>query len=136
MIKLEFAKFLVVGSLTVGFDFLVYLGLMSAAITTTDIAKLLGFLSGTIFAYVANRLWTFKSQNEVAIASSLWRFSLLYSLTLLVNVAVNSVFLGFLNGKSYQIQHAFLIATCLSALLNFLGMKYFVFKSETKSDSL
>ena len=136
MIKLDFAKFLVVGSLTVGFDFLVYLGLMSAAITTTDIAKLLGFLSGTIFAYVANRLWTFKSQNEVAIASSLWRFSLLYSLTLLVNVAVNSVFLGFLNGKSYQIQHAFLIATCLSALLNFLGMKYFVFKSETKSDSL
>tara|TARA_B100000795_G_C22774604_1_gene429431 strand:+ start:164 stop:574 length:411 start_codon:yes stop_codon:yes gene_type:complete len=136
MIKLEFAKFLVVGSLTVGFDFLVYLGLMSAAITTTDIAKLLGFLSGTIFAYVANRLWTFKSPNEVAIASSLWRFSLLYSFTLLVNVAVNSFFLGFLNGKIYQIQHAFLIATCLSALLNFLGMKYFVFKSEIKPDSL
>ena len=136
MIKIQFAKFLIVGSLTVGFDFLVYLSLISTAITNADIAKLLGFLSGTIFAYVANRLWTFKSQNEVAIASSLWRFSLLYSLTLLVNVAVNSVFLGFLNGKSYQIQHAFLIATCLSALLNFLGMKYFVFKSEIKSDSL
>lgn len=136
MIKLQFAKFLVVGSLTVGLDFLVYLGLISAEIATTDIAKLLGFLSGTIFAYFANQFWTFKNQNEVAIGSSLWRFGLLYGLTLLVNVSVNSVFLGCLDGQAYQIQYAFLIATCLSALLNFLGMKYFVFKSKNKSSSL
>jgi|TARA_B110000259_G_scaffold8037_1_gene8784 putative flippase GtrA len=136
MIKIQFAKFLIVGSLTVGFDFLVYLSLISTAITNADIAKLLGFLSGTIFAYFANRFWTFKNQNEVAIVSSIWRFSLLYSLTLLVNVSVNSFFLVFLEGKIYQMQHAFLIATCLSASLNFLGMKYFIFKTKTKSSLL
>lgn len=113
-----------------------YRGLVSAEIATTDIAKFFSFLSGTIFAYFANRLWTFKNQNDVAIAASLLRFSVLYGFTLSVNVSANSYFFGCREGEAYQMQYAFLLATCLSALLNFLGMKYFVFNSKTKSNPL
>ena len=89
MIKRELAIFLIVGTLTVMIDFLTYRGLVWAQLLGVDSAKGLGFLTGTVFAYFANRFWTFGHKAHAV--GSAWRFIILYSLTLVANVQVNSL---------------------------------------------
>lgn len=127
MIKRELAVFLVVGSLTVLIDFLTYRGLVWTGWMTVDQAKAVGFLTGTLFAYFANKVWTFGHQEHAS--GSVWRFVLLYAITLGANVLVNAGCLALLSTLSIAVPVAFLIATGISAVLNFLGMKLFVFKA-------
>lgn len=127
MIKRELAVFLVVGSLTVLIDFLTYRGLVWTGWMSVDLAKAVGFLSGTLFAYFANKVWTFGHQEHAS--GSVWRFVLLYAITLGANVLVNAGCLAMLSTLSIAVPVAFLLATGVSAVLNFLGMKLFVFKA-------
>lgn len=127
MIRKELAIFLVVGSLTVLVDYLTYRGIVWTGLLETDLAKGAGFITGTVFAYFANRLWTFGTRTHTA--GSTHRFAVLYAVTLLINIDVNSLMLGALTDLPYLVQAAFVIATGISATLNFLGMKYFVFIS-------
>lgn len=130
MIKRELSIFLVVGSLTVLVDFVVYRGLLWLDVTSIDIAKGISFLAGTVFAYFANRFWTFSHQSVAS--GSVWRFATLYLSTLIANIAVNALALAALVNVSSAIQWAFLLATGVSATLNFIGMKYFVFHSHIR----
>jgi putative flippase GtrA len=94
MIRRELAIFLVVGTLTVVIDFLTYRGLIWAQLLGVDSAKGIGFLTGTVFAYFANRFWTFG--HKVHAVGSAWRFIVVYSLTLGTNVLVNSFLIAWL----------------------------------------
>ena len=125
MIKRELLIFLIVGSLTVLVDFLTYRGLMAIFATPTATAKGIGFVTGTIFAYFANRFWTFGHRTHAR--SSIARFALLYAVTLGINIGVNATSLSLLDNMPHKLQLAFLLATGVSAVLNFLGMKFFVF---------
>ncbi len=125
MIRKELAIFLVVGSLTILVDYLTYRGIVWMGLLETNLAKGVGFLTGTIFAYFANHLWTFGPRGHAA--GSVWRFAVLYTLTLLINICANALMLSILSDLPYPMQGAFVIATGLSATLNFLGMKHFVF---------
>ena len=89
MIKRELAIFLVVGATTVLLDFVIYQGLVEFEMMTVDIAKATGFLIGTLFAYFANRFWTFGHRQQVY--NSAWRFVVLYASTLAANVMINSL---------------------------------------------
>ncbi|MBM5461552.1 GtrA family protein [Pseudomonas sp. P66] len=131
MIRRELSIFLVVGSLTVLVDFLSYRGLVGTGIVTTDWAKGLGFLAGTIFAYFANRFWTFNA--KVHARGSAIRFGVLYTVTLVANIAINRLALWMF---AADIHLAFLLATGVSAALNFLGMKHFVFKVSEPKEAL
>jgi len=133
MITKELAIFLFVGSLTVMVDYLTYRGIVWTGLLETNLAKGAGFLMGTVFAYFANRLWTFGARAHVV--GSAWRFVALYTLTLLVNIYVNLLMLSVLSDLFYPVQVAFVVATGLSATLNFLGMKYFVFVSRRMDKS-
>ncbi len=127
MIQKQIGIFLIVGSLTVAIDYGFYIMLIS--LLDIDLAKAAGFIIGTVFAYLANRLWTF---NRPAVkADSILRFILLYALTLGINVFVNSVLNRIFIDLEYIRQFAFLAATGISATLNFIGMKFFVFKPAT-----
>ena len=128
MIKRELGIFLIVGSLTVLVDYFVYRGVIWVGV---DIAKGIGFLTGTLFAFIANRFWTFGHKSHAP--GSAWRFIFLYLSTLLVNVAVNALALKVMTDTMTAVRLAFLIATGVSASLNFLGMKFFVFKSRPTS---
>lgn len=130
MIKREFGIFLIVGSLTVLVDFAVYRGLLWLDVTSIDLAKGVSFLAGTVFAYFANRFWTFGHQSIAA--GSVGRFAALYLSTLIANIAVNALALKALIDVPSSLQWAFLLATGVSAILNFLGMKFFVFHSQAK----
>ena len=129
MIKRELAMFLVVGVMTVLIDFFSYRTLIGLDIFQINIAKAIGFLIGTIFAYFANRFWTFGYRTHLP--GSALRFSVLYIGTLVVNVLVNSLVLNYFDNVSELIQFAFLVATVASASFNFLGMKFFVFKARS-----
>ena len=115
-----------VGASTVLVDFIIYRGLIGFQVMEVDMAKATGFLAGTLFAYFANRFWTFGHKSQAP--GSAWRFSALYASTLGANVLINAVALKLLADTVFAFQLAFLFATGVSASLNFLGMKLFVFK--------
>jgi len=131
MIKRELSIFLLVGSLTVIVDYLSYFSLVWSGLLGIDIAKATGFLIGSAFAYFANRIWTFDHKSHAL--GSAWRFTVLYAATLGANVFVNALALSVMVDDTVDIQMAFLTATGVSAALNFLGMKLFVFKSPPPS---
>jgi len=132
MIKRELAIFLVVGALTVLVDFVSYRGLIEFEVMAVDMAKATGFLIGTLFAYFANRFWTFGHKPHVP--GSAWRFAVLYASTLGANVLINSLALKLFADAVAAISLAFLVATGVSASLNFLGMKFFVFRPSPASE--
>jgi len=127
MIQRELAIFLVVGASTVFVDFIIYRGILGFQFMEVDMAKATGFLVGTLFAYFANRFWTFGHKSHIT--GSAWRFSALYLSTLGANVLINALALKLLADVAAFFQLAFLLATGVSACLNFLGMKFFVFRS-------
>ena len=141
MIRRELAVFLVVGSLTALIDFITYRLLSWSEIVGIDWAKAAGFLIGTLFAYLANRLCTFRHAS--AAPGSAGRFMLVYATTLGANVLVNAIMLALLQRLSTAfpavspaaIPMAFLIATGVSATLNFIGMKWYVFRPTRLSAS-
>jgi putative flippase GtrA len=104
-----------------------YRGLVLMQLLNVDMAKAVGFLAGTVFAYFANRFWTFG--HKTALAGSAWRFAVLYTATLALNVYINALALDKLADLSVAVQISFLLATGVSATLNFLGMKLFVFRA-------
>ncbi len=127
MIKREIVIFVIVGSLTVLIDLLVYRGLVLSKLVNIDWAKALGFLTGTLFAYVANRFWTFNQKQYIK--GQISRFVMLYVTTCFGNVIVNTMMLRCMGDNSIAIFIAFLSATGMSACLNFIGMKYVVFNT-------
>lgn len=87
------------------------------------VSKTVSFLTGTLFAYFANKLWTFekKERDHVEMLS----FLILYGTTLVINVGVNQLTLWILPD---WIGLAFLAATGTSTILNFIGQKWWVFR--------
>ena len=92
------------------------------------------FHGGTAFAYVANRYWTFNHQAHPT--GSHWRFMALYAATLGANVVINTLTLKHLPASQQMVQVAFVAATGVSAVLNFIGMKFFVFRMRVSDGSL
>lgn len=114
-------RFILVGCGAVILDFIVYL-LFSTQINTSA-SKFISFISGSGFAYLLNKYWTFsKPRNSVI---EIIKFSTLYGSTLIVNVFTNQYCI---NEISLSKLFSFLIATSLSTVINFIGQKWWVFK--------
>jgi putative flippase GtrA len=127
LFKYEISRFLIVGSTTVLIDLIfyfifIYLGFDIA------LSKGVSFSIGTIFAYFANRSYTFQSSRDGMLRFIY--FVILYISTLVVNVMSNEIILNFSSHLSQSLLIAFLSATIISATLNFLGMNYLVFSSK------
>ena len=128
MLKYEFTRFLLVGCSTVFIDLICYSILILMGFDT-DVSKGISFSIGAIFAYLANKNFTFQSTFYGLVQFSL--FITLYSSTLFLNVTSNEFLLDFFGRTHVSLIVAFVIATILSASLNFLGMKYIVFNEKT-----
>lgn len=119
-IKKELKKFLVAGVSAVGTDLAAYYILLNFFIP--GISKAISFLLGTVVAYVINKYWTFeKHENSF---KEIVMFGILYSCTLGINVLTNKIVLD----STSIVFLAFLVATCMSTVLNFIGQKFWVFK--------
>ena len=117
--KKEIARFFIAGLIVLLTDALIYsLFLFWLA---PSFAKAIAFACGTIVAYFINKFWTFEknsySHKELA------KFIFLYMATMIANVGINALFLLF----AYNLFIAYIMATGISASLNFIGQKFFVF---------
>ena len=113
-IKKELQRFLVAGISAVGTDLITYYILLN--FLSADIAKAISFLLGTVVAFVINKYWTFEKE--------MLQFGILYSITLGANVMTNKIVLD----STEILFLAFLIATGVSTVLNFIGQKWWVFR--------
>jgi len=127
ILESETGRFLLVGGVTVFIDFIIYLFLLFILDLETEISKGVGFSSGALFAYFVNRSYTFNSSTKGLFVFLL--FWALYITTLSVNIATNELGLAYLGVSNFGIGLSLFIATGLSALLNFIGMKYLVFRN-------
>lgn len=129
MIKREISIFLVVGLLTVLVDFCSYYLFLWTDLIEVAPAKTIGFVTGTVFAYFANKLWTFRHAQS---GGNLLRFGMLYGGTLALNVSINALVISLVGQSRLGFAVAFFLATASSAILNFIGMKFFVFLRSNK----
>ena len=121
----ELIRFLIVGSSTVFVDLIIYFLLLSISINT-NISKLTGFLSGTLYSYNLNKSWTFKSKYKYK--EKLLKYIFLYFFSMFININVNrQVLIILTTEESISYKLAFTAATLCSAMINYLGMKYIVF---------
>lgn len=118
--KQEILKFLVGGGTAVLVDFFTYKLFMLIGMERT-IAKTLSFICGSMVGFIINKYWTFKSSkfqiNEIL------KYSILYIVTAFINSQVNKYILMLFNSEWF----AFLCATGVSTILNFLGQKFLIF---------
>ncbi len=118
-------RFLVTGTLTVCVDAAVYASLLQLGVEVS-VAKAVGLLAATIFAYFVNRLWTFEA--GPGSTAQVIGFFALYAAAVLLNVAVNRLFLFLLVGERFAYAFSWFMATAASSTWNYLGMRYFVFR--------
>lgn len=121
-ISTQLARFLVVGISAVATDFLCYFTLLT--FLSHAPAKSISFVAGTVIAYFLNKYWTFAQKTYSH--AELGRFIILYTSTLAANVAVNTLSLTIIPELTLL---AFLAATGTSTILNFIGQKWWVFKT-------
>lgn len=118
----ELKRYIIVGISTVGVDGISYYILTETGITSPHLSKRVSYILGTIWAYFFNKYFTF---NKPALE---WKEPLLFGSVYLFSFIANGVchdcILAWTNGPI----PAFILATGLSTLLNFLGQKTLVFR--------
>ncbi len=119
----QLLRFLVVGTSSVAVDFVAYRLLLASA-WPWDVAKGASYLAGVVVGFFGNKWWTFESSRRSAAEPIL--YFVLYSITLAVNVVCNRGAL-FALGEGGGVW-AFLFATGVTTVLNFLGMRFVTFR--------
>lgn len=119
--KREIFWFLISGFSAVGVDLCTYYTLLQWLDKSP--AKGISFVTGSAAAFILNKYLTFQKKDHLA--DELWKFAVLYSMTLAANVAVNKVVLFVFPEFTF---FAFLCATGTSTILNYIGQKFWVFK--------
>lgn len=140
-LKKQLVKFTLIGILAVIVDLICYYILLNilpekllSTISNEAFAKTLSFICGMTVTYTFNKLWTWKTKDRSK--KRVVKFALLYGSSLLINVGVNSLLLFMLHENKtlidlpYKYFIAFIGATGTSAVVNFIGQKFWVFKSD------
>ena len=132
--RAELARYLVAGFSATGTDLAIYWILLP--LVGPSPSKAISFILATCVAYMLNKYWTFKAMQHCWREMS--RFGLLYGSSLLLNVAVNRLTISFiplalppLIGHEYQLGWFF--ATGFSAVYNFCGQKFWVFRPKSEA---
>lgn len=118
--KKEVLRFLVGGGSAVVVDFCVYRLLMLCI--DVSAAKVISYIAGAAVGFIINKLWTFESKRFSF--GEIGRYCILYMCSAAANAFVNKCVL--LVTGIYIL--AFLMATGVSTIINFLGQKFLVFR--------
>lgn len=124
----QITRFLLVGGSSVVVDLACYNYLLGQFDPLT--AKGISYLAGMLIGFVGNKLWTFESHRN-SISEPAF-YILVYGMTLLLNIGTNSLAFEMISAWSQSDQAgrfvAFLIATGVTTVVNFLGLKYIAFR--------
>jgi putative flippase GtrA len=102
------------------------------------LSKTLSFLCGLMVTYHLNKRWTWRRKDRSN--RRFVKFMLTYGVSLVLNVGINSGLLHVLHGEvmfadvPYKYFIAFAGATGFCASFNFLGQKFWIFKSPGSED--
>ena len=88
-----------------------------------DISAAIGYVLGAVSSFFLNKKITFEDESKVSYKIVL-RFTLIYSFSLFINVETNFLSYNILNNHPLS----FTIAVSVSTIINFIGLKYFVFR--------
>ena len=118
----QILKFLLVGGIAVCIDAISYALLVDQATIEHGLSKRISFILGSIWAFWANKYFTFRS--SVPLGKEIVLFLLLYLSTFLAN--------GWMHDFIFELSSlgwlSFLTATATSTTINFLGQKFVVFR--------
>lgn len=144
-LKKQMVKFAMIGVLAVLVDLTCYYLLLNLIpekllgfVSNESVAKTISFLCGMTVTYSLNKLWTWKKRDSSK--ARMAKFVALYGFSLVMNVAVNSSLLFLLHyfahivDLPYKYFIAFIGATGFSAVMNFIGQKFWVFKQTADSN--
>ncbi len=127
-INTELKKFIFVGFTTVFIDFFFYTILINLNFLIF-FSKGISFFLGAIFSYIANKKITFNAKGGKKVFS---KFIFIYTISLFLNVFLNSTIIKILNIKSpISLSIAFIVSTFFSATFNFISLKKFVFRERS-----
>lgn len=121
----ELLRFLVGGSSAVLVDFATYRMLVHFGMDMS-VSKAISYIAGAMVGFVINKFWTFECKQLSVI--EILRYILLYACSALANTAVNAIVMWVTSITVFS----FLCATGVSTIMNFLGQKFYVFKSNAK----
>jgi len=127
MIKRELAFFVANGLISVAIAYCVYRLLVSGGMSI-ELSNGLAYISGMVYGFMANKKLAFRNASAVS-SGMLARYVLWHGFTLLVNVGVNSAALALIDSWMFGLTISFLLAISITTILNYLGLKYLVFKS-------
>jgi putative flippase GtrA len=119
--KRELLGFLVGGGTAVLVDYSTYYLLMSMGVTVS-LSKAISYVLGAAVGFVINKFWAFDSKQFSL--REIGCYIILYAISALANTVTNAIVLMVISWKTF----AFLCATGVSTIINFLGQKFFVFK--------
>jgi putative flippase GtrA len=114
-------RFVFIGCASTAIDFATY-QLLCAGVSPST-AKAVSYLVGMLFGYVGNKFWTFDSRR--ASLSEPMIYLALYAVTMGVNVAVHAAVLA---AWADENNLAFLAATSVSMISNYLGLRLLAFR--------
>lgn len=101
---------------------------------TAKLAKTISFIVGTTVTYYLNKKWTWGKTDKSK--SRFVKFLVLYAVSLIINVSINSLALTILIAIQDTIDFpfkyliAFISAAGASAVFTFFGQKFWVFKEK------
>ena len=118
----EMSRFIVVGVTSVAIDAVVYFALIQLGLMSPENAKRISFVAGACFAFFANRRFTFRVKEKNT------RQPIVFAILYLISFAANSVSHDIVLAYTNISMIAFLFATAVSTIINYLGQKFYVFR--------
>ena len=124
----ELKQFLAVGMIAVCLDWGIYLALTNFFGVGAVLSKSLSYIIGTIFAFIANGRLVF--QSDLAPVNFL-KHLVLYTFSLLANTLFFAFWeSNFSFDSTIILGAALLTATFVSTVINFLGLRFWVFNNK------
>jgi len=124
-LKTQLLRFALTGGFSAIIDFGLYFLLYKFVGMQVDLAKAIGFVAGTLTAYLINRRWTFGAAPS---RSRFVKVMVLYVLTFTVQVGLNHLCLRILEYKDWAIPVAFVVAQGTATVINFVVQRVWIFR--------
>jgi putative flippase GtrA len=124
-LKTQLLRFVLTGGFSAIVDFGLYFFLYKVVGLQVDLAKALGFIAGTLTAYLINRRWTFGAEPS---RSRFVKVMVLYALTFVVQVGLNHLTLRLLDYKDWALPVAFVVAQGTATVINFVVQRVWIFR--------